>query len=50
VRDAIAATRNFPGASGTITIGPDNNAKKALAVFVVVDGKFVEKAEMEPGT
>jgi branched-chain amino acid transport system substrate-binding protein len=41
--DAIAATRDFPGASGAITIGPDHNAQKPLAVFQIENGKFVEK-------
>jgi branched-chain amino acid transport system substrate-binding protein len=42
VRDAFAATRDFPGASGRITIGPNGNARKALGVFRVTDGKFVQ--------
>jgi branched-chain amino acid transport system substrate-binding protein len=42
VRDAIAATRNFNGVSGTITIGPDGNARKALGIFRVEGGKFVQ--------
>jgi branched-chain amino acid transport system substrate-binding protein len=48
VRDAIAATREFPGASGTITIGPDGNARKPLGVFRVVGGKFVQEGVIEP--
>jgi branched-chain amino acid transport system substrate-binding protein len=47
VRDAIAATRNFPGASGPITIGPDGNARKPLGVFRVVGGKFVQEGVIE---
>lgn len=42
VRDAIAATRNFDGVSGTITIGPDGNARKALGIFHIEGGKFVQ--------
>jgi branched-chain amino acid transport system substrate-binding protein len=42
VRDAIAATRNFNGVSGTITIGPDGNARKALGIFHIEAGKFVQ--------
>jgi branched-chain amino acid transport system substrate-binding protein len=42
VRNAIAGTRNFDGVSGRITIGPDGNAKKALGVFRVEGGKFVQ--------
>lgn len=44
VRDAIAATRDYPGASGTITIGPDGNARKGLGVFQVINGQFVQRA------
>ena len=42
VRDAIAGTRNFNGVSGTITIGPDGNAQKALGIFHVEGGRFVQ--------
>ena len=42
VRDAIASTRNFDGVSGTITIGPDGNARRALGIFHVEGGKFVQ--------
>ncbi len=42
VRDAIADTRNFNGVSGTITIGPDGNAQKALGIFHVEGGRFVQ--------
>lgn len=42
VRDAIANTRDFDGVSGRITIGPDGNAKKALGVFRVEAGKYVQ--------
>jgi branched-chain amino acid transport system substrate-binding protein len=40
VRDAVAATHDFPGASGTITLGPDGNALKILGVYRVVGGCF----------
>lgn len=48
IRDAIAATHDFPGASGPITIGPDGNARKSLAIFRVVNGKFVEEGRVDP--
>lgn len=43
IRDAVAATRDFPGASGTITMGADNNVQKPLAVFRITGGQFVEQ-------
>jgi len=39
IRDAIAATKDFPGISGKITIGKDRNAVKAAVVLQVKDGK-----------
>jgi branched-chain amino acid transport system substrate-binding protein len=42
LRDAVAATRDFAGASGRITIGPTGDAKKALGVFRVERGLFVQ--------
>jgi len=48
LRDAIAATRDFHGASGVITIGPDGNARKPLAVFRVEGGKFLESGTVAP--
>jgi len=46
LRDVIAAT-HVDGASGAITIGPDHNAKKALGVFHVEHGKFIERGVVE---
>lgn len=48
VRDAVASTRNFNGVSGTITIGPDGNAHKPLAVFRIEGGRFVEEGTVNP--
>jgi branched-chain amino acid transport system substrate-binding protein len=48
VRDAIAATRDFHGASGKITIGPDGNARKPLAVFHIKEGRFDESGSVAP--
>jgi branched-chain amino acid transport system substrate-binding protein len=35
IRDALAATRDFPGATGLITINADHNAQKPLAVLKI---------------
>jgi branched-chain amino acid transport system substrate-binding protein len=40
LRDAIAATVNFPGVTGRITIDKDRNAVKPAVVLKVVDGKY----------
>jgi branched-chain amino acid transport system substrate-binding protein len=37
LRDAIASTKDFPGVTGKISIGPDRNPVKS-AVVVKVDG------------
>jgi branched-chain amino acid transport system substrate-binding protein len=44
VRDAIAATRDYPGVTGNTTIDPERNATKSAVVITVKDGhfKFVE--------
>jgi len=48
VRDAVASTTNFPGVSGTISIGPDGNPRKPLAVFQIKDGKFATQGTVDP--
>ena len=40
VRDALAATRDFRGVTGTTTMDEDRNASKAAFVIMVRDGKF----------
>jgi branched-chain amino acid transport system substrate-binding protein len=40
IRDALAATKNFPGAAGSITIDPDRNAKKPIVVVGIEKGKL----------
>jgi branched-chain amino acid transport system substrate-binding protein len=40
IRDALAATKDFVGVTGTITIDKDRNAVKPAAVLKVTDGKF----------
>jgi len=39
LRDALAATKDFPGISGVTTINKDRNASKAATIIVVRDGK-----------
>ena len=39
IRDALAATKNFAGASGTITIDENRNAQKPIVILKIVPGK-----------
>jgi len=39
IADALAATKNFPGASGAITIDADRNAQKPIVILKIVPGK-----------
>jgi branched-chain amino acid transport system substrate-binding protein len=38
IRDALAATKNFPGVTGHITIDEHHNASKPVAILAVRDG------------
>ena len=40
VRDALAATKDFPGITGQITIDEHRDAKKPLVILQVTGGKF----------
>lgn len=49
LRDAIAATKDFPGVTGVITLGPDRNPiGKKLVVLEIKDGQLVLKAVVDP--
>lgn len=49
IRDQIAATKNFPGVTGTITLGPDRNPTgKKLVILEVRNGNVVLKDTVEP--
>jgi len=49
LRDAIAATKNFQGVTGTITIGPDRNATgKKMIIEEVRNGQPTMKAIIQP--
>ncbi len=49
VRDAIAATRNFRGVTGTFSIDENRNARKPAVVLTIKDGKqaLAETIEIE---
>lgn len=40
VRDALAATKNFHGVTGDITMDADRNASKPAVILEIKDGKF----------
>ena len=48
IRDALAATKDFPGVTGKITIDPQRNASKSAVIFTVKDGKFVYVESVAP--
>lgn len=49
LRDAIAATKNFPGVTGAITLGPDRNPiGKKLVVLEIRNGQLALKATVDP--
>lgn len=49
LRDAIAATKNFPGVTGLITLGPDRNPiGKKLAILEIQNNTTILKATVDP--
>jgi len=39
IKDALGATKDFPGASGTITIDADHNARKPIKILEIRGGQ-----------
>jgi branched-chain amino acid transport system substrate-binding protein len=48
VRDALAATKDFQGVTGTITINSERNAVKPAVVLKIENGKFVYVDTVKP--
>jgi branched-chain amino acid transport system substrate-binding protein len=48
VRDALAATKDFKGVTGTITLDAQRNPTKSAVVLAVKDGKFVFVESIAP--
>jgi len=48
IREALAATKDFKGVTGNITLKPDGNAVKAMVINKVKDGKFVYLTTINP--
>ncbi|HUX12910.1 MAG TPA: ABC transporter substrate-binding protein [Spirochaetia bacterium] len=48
LRDAIAATKDFPGAAGMITLDANGDASKSAVIKTVKDGKFTYLTTVQP--
>ncbi len=48
IRDQIAATSDYQGVSGVITLGPDRNPIKPVAILAVRDGQIVLEEWVKP--
>ncbi len=48
IRQALAETKDFPGVSGTLTMGPDNNPIKEVMILKVENGRFTLVTKMAP--
>jgi len=48
LRDAIAATKGFPGAAGIITLDANGDATKSAVIKTVKDGKFTYLTTVQP--
>ena len=48
LRDAIAATKDFPGVTGKITLDAKRNANKPAVILTIKDGKFVYVETIAP--
>jgi branched-chain amino acid transport system substrate-binding protein len=49
IRDALAATHDFPAVSGKFTFDADRNPKKAAVVLKIQNGAFKYQATIAPG-
>jgi len=48
IAQALAATKNFPGVSGTITMDKNHNPVKGVVIIKVEKGKFVYQTTIQP--
>lgn len=48
LRDALAATKNFPGTAGTITLDAQRNPTKSAVILTVKNGKFAFVQDISP--
>jgi branched-chain amino acid transport system substrate-binding protein len=48
VAQALAATKDFPGVTGAITMGPGHNPIKGVTILKVENGKFAYVTTINP--
>lgn len=48
IRDALAVTKDFPGAAGLVTLDANGDAVKSAVIKTVKDGKFTYLTTVEP--
>jgi branched-chain amino acid transport system substrate-binding protein len=48
VAQVLAGTKNFPGVTGKITMGPDHNPVKGVVIIKVEKGKFAYQTTLNP--
>ena len=48
IAQALAQTKDFPGVSGKITMGPDHNPIKGVVIIKVENGKFAYQTTINP--
>lgn len=48
IRDALAATKGFPGAAGAITIDAKRNASKPIVIVKIENGEFKFQSAIQP--
>jgi branched-chain amino acid transport system substrate-binding protein len=48
VAQALAATKDFPGVTGKITMGPDHNPIKGVTIIKVENGQFAYQTTINP--
>ncbi len=48
LRDALAATKDYDGVTGTITINPERNATKSAVILTIKDGNLALKETIRP--
>ena len=48
IRGALAATKDFPGVTGVISIDKDRNARKSAVILAVENGKLIYRETIQP--
>jgi branched-chain amino acid transport system substrate-binding protein len=48
IRDALAATKDFSGVTGLITIDNDRNARKPVVIIAPMNGRMTYRETIQP--